>query len=353
MRKAVREIGGSILKVETGRLAKQAHGSVWIEYGDTSVLVTAVSDRLREGVDFVPLTVDYQEMAYAAGKIPGGFFKREGRSSDREILVSRLIDRPIRPLFPKGYSCEVQVIATVMSADMDHLPDILAINGASAALTISDIPFMGPIGAVRVGRVNGQWVINPGEKQLEESDVNLIVAGTREAVVMVEGGARMVPEREILDGIFLGHAALQPLIEMQEELREDAGVPKRPYEAVEPPEELSLKVREMALEEMDRALRLPGKKERRGRISELEARVLDALSGPYPGKENLIKALLEGIEREVARRIILEEGRRIDGRAFNQVRPVSCEVGLLPRAHGSGLFTRGETQVMAVAPLGT
>jgi polyribonucleotide nucleotidyltransferase len=353
MHKEVREIGGSVLTVETGRLAKQAHGSVWIEYGDTSVLVTAVSDRLREGVDFVPLTVDYQEMAYAAGKIPGGFFKREGRSSDREILVSRLIDRPIRPLFPKGYSHEVQVIATVMSADMDHLPDILAINGASAALTLSDIPFLGPIGAVRMGRVGGQWIVNPGEKQLEESDVNLIVAGTREAVVMVEGGARMVPEREILDGIFLGHHAIQPLIEMQEELRRAAGIPKRAFEAAEPPEELRSKVREMALEEMDRALRLQHKKERRARIAELEAKVLGALLDAYPGEENAIRALLEGIEREVARRMILEEGRRIDGRAFNQVRPISCEVGLLPRAHGSGLFTRGETQVMAVATLGT
>ncbi len=348
-----REIGGRLLSLETGRLARQAHGAVWVQYGDTGVLVTAVSDRTRQGIDFLPLTVDYQEMAYAAGKIPGGFFKREGRSSDREVLVSRLIDRPIRPLFPKGYFSEVQVIATVMSADMDNLPDILAINGASAALVISDIPFSGPVGAVRVGRIHGEWVVNPGEKELEESDLNFIVAGTKDAVVMVEGGANVVPEDEILDGIFFGHRALQPLVEMQEELREMAGVLKREFSPPVLGEELTSKVREMALGEMSTALRIPRKKERREALATLQEKVLAELLEQYPGQEMAIRSLMEELERQVARCMILEEGRRIDGRPFDEVRPVTCEVGLLPRAHGAGLFTRGETQVMAVATLGT
>lgn len=348
-----REIGGRLLSLETGRLARQAHGAVWVQYGETGVLVTAVSDRTRQGIDFLPLTVDYQEMAYAAGKIPGGFFKREGRSSDREVLVSRLIDRPIRPLFPKGYFSEVQVIATVMSADMDHLPDILAINGASAALVISDIPFSGPVGAVRVGRIQGQWVVNPGEKELEESDLNFIVAGTRDAVVMVEGGANVVPEEEILDGIFFGHRALQPLVEMQEELRRMAGAPKREFSPMALPEELARKIREIALEEMEKALRIPQKKERREAVASIQDRLLAQLLEDYPGQEMGIRAAVEELEKQVARSMILEEGRRIDGRPFDQVRPVTCEVGLLPRAHGAGLFTRGETQVMAVATLGT
>jgi len=348
-----REIGGRLLSMETGRLARQAHGAVWVQYGDTGVLVTAVSDRAREGIDFLPLTVDYQEMAYAAGKIPGGFFKREGRSSDREILVSRLIDRPIRPLFPKGYFSEVQVIATVMSADMDHLPDILAINGASAALVISDIPFSGPVAAVRVGRIQGGWVVNPGEKELEDSDLNFIVAGTRDAVVMVEGGANMVPEEEVLDGIFFGHRALQPLVEMQEELRAMAGVPKRDFSPLVPPEELARRLREMALKDMDEALRIPQKKERREAVASILDRVMGKLLEEYPGEEMGIRSLLEELEKQVARSMILKEGRRIDGRPFDQVRPVTCQVGLLPRAHGAGLFTRGETQVMAVATLGT
>lgn len=351
--KVERDIGGRILSMETGRLARQAHGAVWVQYGDTGVLVTAVSDRMREGIDFLPLTVDYQEMAYAAGKIPGGFFKREGRSSDREILVSRLIDRPIRPLFPKGYFWEVQVIATVMSADMDHLPDILAINGASAALTISDIPFCGPLAAVRVGRIKGQWVVNPGEKELEESDLNLIVAGTREAVVMVEGGANIVPEEEILEGIFFGHRALEPLLDMQEELRRLAGVEKRGFAPLGVSEEIELAVRDLALEQMDRALRIPMKKERRDAVGAIQTMVLEKLLPRFPDGELMVRNSLEALEREVARSMVLKEGRRIDGRPFDQVRPVTCQVGLLPRAHGAGLFTRGETQVMAVATLGT
>lgn len=351
--KVEREIGGRLLSIETGRLARQAHGAVWVQYGDTGLLVTAVSDKMREGIDFLPLTVDYQEMAYAAGKIPGGFFKREGRSSDREILVSRLIDRPIRPLFPKGYFWEVQVIATVMSADMDNLPDVLAINGASAALCVSDIPFEGPVAAVRVGRIGGQWIINPGERQIEESDLNLIVAGTRDAVVMVEGGARIVPEEDVLEAIFFGHRALQPILDMQEELMELAGVPKREFVPVQASEEILARVKELAWEEMSRALRIPQKKERRCFLADIADRVLNNLTEEFPGQEIAIRSALEALEKEVARSMILKEGRRIDGRPFDEVRPVTCEVGLLPRAHGAGLFTRGETQVMAVATLGT
>jgi polyribonucleotide nucleotidyltransferase len=351
--KVQKEIAGRTISIESGKVAGQAHGAVWIQSGDTAILATAVSDRMREGVDFLPLTVDYQEMAYAAGKIPGGFFKREGKSSDHEILVSRLIDRPIRPLFPRGYFHEIQVVATVMSADMEHLPDILAINGASAALTISDIPFNGPVGAVRVGRLGGEWVVNPGEKQIDESDVNLIVVGTREAVVMVEGGANSLPEEEVLDGIFFGHRALQAMIGMQGELREAVGLPKRAFTPVEMPEALRQRVREKAKEQMERVLRLTRKKERRSEINRVQDVVLQELSEAFPDQETMVRAALEDLEREVARSMILKERKRIDNRPFNEVRPIQCEVGLLPRAHGTGLFTRGETQVLAVITLGT
>jgi polyribonucleotide nucleotidyltransferase len=353
MTRVSREIGGLSFIIEAGRLARQADGAVWVQYGDTAVLVTVVSDRVREGIDFLPLTVDYQEMAYAAGKIPGGFFKREGRSTDQEILVSRLIDRPIRPLFPKGYNWEIQIIATVMSAEMEHLPDILALNGASCALMISDVPFDGPVGAVRIGRINGQWVLNPGEKQLEESDIDIVVAGTRDAIVMVEGEAKIVREEELLEGLFLAHQALQPLLDMQEELREAVGLPKRQFTPPEIPEELKERIRGLWTSALDEALRIPRKKERRSRIAEIHQEAVEALSEEFPDHLWAVRGVLEDLEREIARRMILVEGRRIDGRAFDEVRPVSCAIGLLPRAHGSGLFTRGETQVMAATTLGT
>jgi polyribonucleotide nucleotidyltransferase len=353
IKKAQREIAGHILSMETGRVAKQADGAVWVQHGDTVVLVTAVSDRMREGTDFLPLTVDYQEMAYAAGKIPGGFLKREGRPGELEILVSRLIDRPIRPLFPKDYFWEVQVLPTVMSADMNYMPDILALNGASAALMVSDIPFHGPVAAVRVGRLDGQWAVNPGEEKLEESDVNLIVAGTREAVVMVEGGGAEVPEAEMLEAIFFGHQALQPLLDMQEELREAAGRPKRAYAAVEVPDEMIQRAEKLARDEIDRSLRIPEKMARRDRIAEIHEDVAEELLAAFPDQEVAIGMALEQIEKEIARSMIHKEHQRIDGRPFNEVRSVHCDVGLLPRVHGSGLFTRGETQVLAAATLGT
>ena len=352
MFKIEKELDGRKISMETGRVAKQAHGAIWIRSGETILLVTAVSDRQRD-VDFVPLTVDYQEMAYAAGKIPGGFLKREGKLGDHETLISRLIDRPMRPLFPKGYNYEVQVIATVMSAEMECQPDILALNAASAALMVSDIPFDGPVGAVRVGRVDGEWVINPGEKEIAAGDVNLIVAGTREAVVMVEGGAGIVPEDEVIAGIFFGHEKLQVMIDMQEELVKVAGRPNRDFTPKTASDELKERVDRMCRARMDEAFRIADKMDRHGRIEKMRKEVLEELAEDFPDSEILIMSLMEDLEKEIARGMIVRERTRIDGRSRDQVRPVSCDVGLLPRVHGSGLFTRGETQVLALATLGT
>ncbi len=348
-------LNGMPFWMETGRVAKQANGAILAGMGETVVLVTAVtSGEPREGLDFLPLLVDYQEMYYAAGRIPGSYFRREiGRPSEKEILTSRFIDRPLRPRFPEGYNYDTQIIATVLSADPEIDPDVIAITAASAALTVSDIPFDGPIAGVRVGRVDGKFVANPTKSQLEQSDVNIIVAGTKDAIVMVEGGVAVLPEDEVLDAIFFGHEALKPLLELQQELRQKAGKPK--FSVVTPQKDIELenKVRELALDKMEQVIRIPTKVERNKAKKALKNEVIEALSNEYEGREQEIASFLKELEKERMRHMIVHEKRRIDGRAFDEIRPITCSVGELPRTHGSAFFTRGETQVLAVVTLGS
>ncbi len=348
-------IGERDFIIETGHMATQASGAVIVRCGDTVVLVSAVKeDKVREGIDFVPLMVDYQEMSYAAGRIPGGFFRREiGRPSEKETLTSRLIDRPIRPLFPKKYNYETQIIATVLSVDQDNEPDVLAVTGASAALHISPIPFQGPIAAVRIGRINGEFVINPSAAQLEESDMNLVVAGTRDAIVMVEGGALFVPEDDILEALELAHNTLRNLIELQEELRKMVGVPKEEIVDTSPDEHLLALVKEKAEADLRKVMTIPKKLERKKLKKELYARVIDELAPDFPDKTSEIEEILHDLEKQVVREMLLKEGKRIDGRGFSEIRPIDIEVGLLPRTHGSAMFKRGETQVLAITTLGS
>lgn len=349
------ELSGRVLTIEAGKLAKQAGGAVTVSYGETVVLVTAVgSVQVREGIDFLPLTVDYREMLYAAGRIPGSFFRREiGRPSEKETLTSRLIDRPLRPLFPKGYRYETQVIATVLSVDQENEPDILALIGASAALEMSDIPFAGPIAGVRVGRINGQLVLNPTSVQLADSDINIVVAGSKNAIVMVEGGGQVVPEEVMLEAIFFAHEGLQPILQLQAEIREAVGKPKRVVPDVVEDEALKTRIMEIAGDDLRRAITIGAKMERGERLRAIEQMVVSALLPDYEGREGEIKKLFYVLEKETVRAMIVKEKRRIDGRGFKDIRPISCEVGVLPRTHGSALFTRGETQVIAVTTLGT
>jgi polyribonucleotide nucleotidyltransferase len=349
------EINGRTLSIETGRVAKQASGAVLVQYGETIVLVTVVSSSdIREGIDFLPLTVDYQEMSYAAGRIPGSFFRREiGRPSEKETLTSRLIDRPLRPLFPKGYYFETQIIATVLSVDQENDPDVLALIGASAALEVSNIPFSGPVAGIRVGRINGELVLNPTNSQLIDSDFNLIVAGTQQAVVMVEGGAKEVSEEELVKAIFFGHQGFQEILSLQKRLGQAAGHPKKEWPAPAIDETRKSRVFELAESPLKEALTLAGKMERLARIHDIEAEVLEELGQDDPGIKKEIKKHFEDLERKLIREMIIKEKTRIGGRTFNEVRPISCEVAILPRTHGSALFTRGETQVMAVTTLGT
>ncbi|MFH1625332.1 MAG: polyribonucleotide nucleotidyltransferase [Pseudomonadota bacterium] len=348
------DVNGRPLSIETGRLAKQADGAVLVTYGDTVVLVTAMANKkVREGIDFLPLTVDYQEMTYAAGKIPGGFFKREGRPSEREILTSRFIDRPLRPLFPDGFFCETQIIATVLSVDQQNEPDTLAMIGASAALEISDIPFTGPLAGVRVGRVDGKLVCNPINSELGESDLDLLVAGTRDAVVMVEGAANMLPEDVILEAIWYGHESLKPILAIQEELKRIIGKAKREFtnSATEP--DLKQRVDDIANEKVREATKIPEKLSRYKRLDEIMHETIEALLPDYEGRDRDIEALVVESKRKIIREMYVSEKKRIDGRTFTEIRPITCEVGVLPRTHGSALFTRGETQVLAATTLGT
>ncbi len=355
MRKLETQINNMTFSLETGRLAKQANGSVLASFGDTVVLVTAVtSGQVREGIDFLPLLVDYREMFYAAGRIPGGYFRREiGRPSEKETLTSRFIDRPLRPRFPEGYRYDTQIIATVLSVDTDLDPDVVAITAASAALTISDIPFDGPIAGVRVGRIDGEFIVNPTRTQLLSSDMNIIVAGSRDAIVMVEGGTAILPEKDVLEAIIFGHKALQPLLDLQDELRAEVGKAKMEIPAREVDEELVARVRDLAGEKMNEVVRIPGKMERNEAKRVLKAQVLEALMADYPDREQEIASECEKLEKQLMRDLIVKERRRIDGRAFNEVRPISCSVGELPRTHGSAVFTRGETQALVVATLGS
>jgi polyribonucleotide nucleotidyltransferase len=345
---------GRPLSIEVGRMAKQADGAALVTFGETMVLVTAVSDKkAREGIDFFPLTCDYQERTFAAGKIPGGFFKREGRPAEKEVLTSRLIDRPIRPLFPDGFACETQVIATVLSHDKENDPDVIALTGASVALQVSDIPFHGPIAAVRMGRIGGQLVVNPIQSQIEQSDLNLVVAGSRDGIVMVEGGAKQLSEDVMLDALFTAHEALQQLLDLQDELQKAVGKPKR---TVTPPAfdaALFKRFEAAATSRIVAAFEVAGKHERAAAVKHAEAEVVATLSAEFPEQGKALSAMGEKIKSRVMRGAIVREGRRVDGRGLKEIRPITCEVGILPRAHGSGLFTRGETQALVVATLGT
>ncbi len=375
-------IGDKDFGFETGAVARQADGAVLVSFGETMVLVTATASKtIREGIDFFPLVVDYQEMAYAAGKIPGGFFKREGRPSEKEILTSRLIDRPLRPLFPKGFFNDVQIIATVLSVDQENDPDVLAICGASAALEISNIPFKGPVAAVRVGRVGGNWICNPTLSQVQEGDVSLVVAGSREAVVMVEGGGNELSEEDLLEAIFFGHQSLQPLLDLQEELKQKrirlenekrraAGEPmmitieKRPVPelSVDPvlgqrvllgEEALRQRMRTAGQEKISQAFAIARKKARNEQLETVRQETLTSLLEEFPEKIREIKDYYEALEKFVSRQPVFLQNRRIDERALNEVRPIHIEIGWLPRTHGSARFSRGETQVSAVVTLGS
>lgn len=348
------DVGGRILSIETGKMAKQASGSVVVQYGETVVLVTAVtSDEKREGIDFLPLTVNYQEMTYAAGRIPGGFFKREGRPTDHEILISRFIDRPLRPLFPKGFYNETQIIATVLSADPDNDPSILGMIGASTALYLSNIPFDVPIAGAKVGRIDGEYVLNPTPVELELSDIDLFVAGSEDAIIMVEGSAKEVKEGEILEAILFGHQSLKPIIDLQKQLREACGVKSKGFDLQKPEESLYEKVRAISQERLLEAHQIPEKTKRHERLEEILLLTLQECGAGDEIPEKMVKKALEDIDRKLMRGLILERKQRVDGRGFSEIRPISCEVGILPRTHGSALFTRGETQVLAVVTFGT
>lgn len=359
-------VGGREMTIETGRLAKQAGGAVVVRYGDTVVLVTATrAEEPREGTDFFPLTVDYEERLYAVGKIPGGFIKREGRPSEKAILSARLIDRPIRPLFPKGYRNDVHVVATVLSVDQDNPQDVIAVIGASAALTISDIPFQGPIGAVVVGRVDGKFIINPTLAQSENSDMHLVVAGTKDAVIMVEAGAKEVPEEVILDGILYGHEEIKKIVNFISEFRAEAlsqgyAKPDYDYKVFIVAEEIEAVVREYAQPKIEQVIKQCidqrlSKLDRETLLKQFKAEIKQYFAeGQYPEDEQLkhVGNTMDKLEKETMRRFILENRVRIDGRALDEVRPISCEVAVLPRTHGTGLFTRGQTQVLSVVTLG-
>jgi polyribonucleotide nucleotidyltransferase len=346
------ELEGRTLSIEYGRVAKQAHGAVWMQYGETVVLVATVADTKVSNLDFFPLTVDYREKFYASGKIPGNFFKREGAPSTTEKLSARLIDHQIRPLFLKR-DVETQVLVTILSFDEDNDPAVLAMNGASAAVCISDIPFEGPIGAVKVGRINGEYVINPTYEQLEESDINIIVSGNKESIISVEGECHEVPDADVLGALRAGQEAIARLVEMQEDLVARCGKPKRVVVEPESDEALGEAVRELAAQRIREANRLSEKEDRASVIAGIEEDVQAALEEGYPESRAEIAAEIGAIVKAEMRRMILEEGRRIDGRDLDEVRPIEIEIGSLPRAHGSALFTRGQTQALCVATLGS
>jgi len=348
------DIGGRPLTIETGKIAKQASGSVVVQFEDTLILATVVSSRQEREIDFLPLSVEYQEKIYAAGRIPGNYFRREiGRPSEKETLTARLIDRPLRPLFPKGYRFETQVIATVLSMDKENDPDVLAMVGASAALEISDIPFAGPIASVRVARVDGQLKANPTIDECKNSDINIIVAGSKTGVVMVEGGGNVISEADMLEAIFFGHEAMQPIIDIQERLKEANGVPKRIFVPPTKDAELLEKIEAMGLPRLRDALLVPEKMERSNALHNAKSDLFQELGEEYVDREDEVYDTFNDIVKKCSRDIVLKEGRRIDNRKFDEIRPITCEVGVLPRPHGSALFTRGETQALGIMTLGS
>lgn len=350
-----KEIGGRTLSIETGRLAKQASGSALMRYGDTMVLVTATASKeAREDIDFFPLSVEFQEKTYSAGKIPGGFFKREGRPTEKEILSARLIDRPLRPLFPEGYQNDTQIAAFVISSDQENNGDILGAIGASVALSISDIPFGGPIASVRVGRINGQFVINPTYSQLEESDIDLIIAGTSDSILMVEGESREISESDMIQALSFGHPYIQQIIELENEIISEFTIEKMPLTESELPADLVEKTDNYARSKIQEAIQIADKKSRHNRLDEIRQEVLDNLT-EEGDEENIkiFKNILYQIEKEEVRSMIIKQQKRLDGRGLDDIRDIGCEIGILPRAHGSALFTRGQTQSLGVTTLGT
>ena len=349
------DFGGRTLTIETGKIAKQANGAVLVRYGETAVVVAATgTDTPREGVDFFPLTVDFEEKMYAVGKIPGGFLRREGRPAETAILTSRLIDRPIRPMFPDGYHNDVQIVCTAVSVDPDNAPDIPAMIGASCALSISDIPFEGPIAGVRVGLIDGQFIVEPTMEQAKVSELNLAVAGTKDAILMVEAGAKEVSEEVMLDAIWFAHGEIKKLVEFQEKIQAEVGKPKMDFEVYTPPEELAKEIEAYGEPKIHDALMDPDKLHRDKMVSEAKEEILAHFTELYPDNEIDIAHVVAKLVKRVFRHIITVDKIRPDGRALDEVRPISCEVGLLARPHGCSLFTRGQTQVLnclALAPL--
>jgi len=353
-RKLEIQFAGRPLSLETGRLAKQSHGAVLAQYGETIVLATVVSAyQSRERLDFLPLTVDYQERTFAAGKIPGGFFKREGRPSEKEILTSRLIDRAMRPLFPKGYDKETQIIVTVLSADRDNDPDMLSLIASSAALQVSDVPHDGPVAAVRMGRIDGKLLVNPNFGELEKSDISMVVAAMPQSIVMLEGGAEIVDEESVLEALFTAHEEMRPLFELQEELRRLAGKPKREFRPAQHDTELLAAVSARMSTDLENALKINGKKERNAALYLLSDQVVEEMTPRFPERAAELGAACDKVLRDRVRRVILEQDRRIDDRSSREIRSISAQVQVLPRTHGSAIFTRGETQALATVTLGT
>ena len=346
--------GGRKLVLETGKIARQADGAVVATYGGTSVLCAVTAEKTpRAGIDFFPLTVNYVEKTYAAGKIPGGFFKREGRPSEKETLTSRLIDRPIRPLFPAEYRNETQVICTVLSHDLENDPDVVAMIGASAALTVSGIPFLGPIAGCRVGYIAGKFVLNPQIDEMANSDLDLVVAGTKEGVLMVESEAKELTEETMLSAVMFGHEAMQDVIKLIIDLAEDSAKEPWPLPGVpEGTDAVKARVKELAEADLRAAYAVTEKQARHEKISETKAKVLETVAAEELNAE-LVPGVFKSLEKDIVRGSILKTGKRIDGRSTTDIRPISCEVGILPRAHGSALFTRGETQALVVTTLGT
>jgi polyribonucleotide nucleotidyltransferase len=349
------ELAGRTLTIETGKVAKQASGAVTVRYGDTVVLVAVVaSEEPLEGpLDFVPLLVDYREKSYAAGRIPGGFFKREGRPNEKEIMSSRLIDRPIRPMFAKDFAHEIQVVAAVLSSDQENDSDVLGLIGASSALCLSHIPFPEPVSAVRIGRVNGSMVVNPTFSQLDASDMDVVVAGTTASVLMVEGGSKEVSERDLVDALAVAHEHIARISALQAELVQQAGRPKMIVTPREIAAELVEEIKSRCLEQVRAANRIADKSKRLETVKKIKRETLNLLAERFPGKEPEIIGCIDKIEREDLRSMIINEKRRADGRAPDDIRTITCEVGILPRTHGSALFTRGQTQSLVVTTLGT
>ena len=352
--KKEKEIFGRQLSIETGRLAKQAGGAVVVQYADTMVLATATCSKdPREDIDFFPLSVEYQERTYAAGRIPGGFFKREGRPSEKEILSARLIDRPIRPLFPKDFKNDVQLAIFVLSHDQENDADVLGAIGASAALSISNIPFDGPIASVRVGKVSGEWILNPTFKQVDESSMELVISGSYNSILMVEGEAQEIPESEMLEAIKFGHQHIKEIIELQRELIEECAVPKMEVTAPEIPDGLAEKIEKMVLAQIKEAIKIQEKKSRHDKLSEIRDQLLEKLGEENEPYQIYVFEVFGEIEKREVRSMILGEKSRLDGRGLDDIRPITCEVAVLPRAHGSALFTRGQTQSLGAVTLGT